>query len=270
MPTAVVNGLELYCEQTGGAGEPLVLVHGAWTEHRTWDRIVPALARSFRVLAYDRRGHSLSARPAGQGSIRDDVADLGALIERFNFAPAHVVGNSFGGSVALRLAAERPDLFRTLNVHEPPLHGLLADHGVQSPLRSKERAALDLLEKGQMEAGARQFYETVIGRAWEELPVARREAWVFNAVTFLDEQRDPEWLALDLTSLATFSPPVLLTHGDQSDPSFALIIDQLARALPRAQRRTLLGASHAPQGSHPDDYVQTIEWFIRHSVSGRT
>jgi pimeloyl-ACP methyl ester carboxylesterase len=124
MSTVKINGLDLYCEQRG-TGDPVVLVHGAWTDHHTWDRIGPVLARSFLVLTYDRRGHSRSVRPAGQGSIREDVADLAALLERFHLAPAHVVGNSFGGSIALRLASERPDLFRSLSVHEPPLRGLL-------------------------------------------------------------------------------------------------------------------------------------------------
>jgi pimeloyl-ACP methyl ester carboxylesterase len=54
MPTATVNGLELYWEQTGTTGEALVLVHGGWGDHRTWDGIVPRLARSFRAQTMDR------------------------------------------------------------------------------------------------------------------------------------------------------------------------------------------------------------------------
>jgi pimeloyl-ACP methyl ester carboxylesterase len=91
----------------------------------------------------------------------------------------------------------------------------------------------------------------------------------FNAVTFLDEHRDPEWLALDLPSLATFSRPVLLTHGDHSDPTFSLILDQLARVLPRAEKRPLLGVGHGPHVSHPGDYAQTIESFIRQCEAER-
>jgi pimeloyl-ACP methyl ester carboxylesterase len=265
MPTVRINGLDLYCEQTG-AGEPVVLVHGAWTDHHTWDRIVPVLARSFLVLTYYRRGHSESERPPGQGSIREDVADLGALIEQSRLAPAHVVGNSFGGSISLRLASERPDLLRSVNVHEPPLRGLLEDRGAHSSLASREHAVLLLLEKGQIEAGARQFAETIIGPgSWDRFPPERRQTYVFNAVTFLDEQRDPECLTLDLPSLANFSRPVLLTHGDQSDPTFPPILDQLAQVVPRAEKRRLLGGGHGPQVSHPADYVQTIESFIRHS-----
>ena len=110
MPTAVFNGVKLYYEEAG-SGQPLVLVHGSWTDLRSWDMVVPSLAERFRVVTYDRRGHSRSERPAGQGSVHEDVADLAAVIESLGLAPAHVIGNSFGGSIVLRLAAERPELF---------------------------------------------------------------------------------------------------------------------------------------------------------------
>jgi pimeloyl-ACP methyl ester carboxylesterase len=100
----------------------------------TWRLVVPDLTRSFRVLTYDRRGHSLSERPLGQGSRREDEEDLAALMEALDLTPAHVAGNSFGGSIALGLAARRPDLFRSLIVHEPPLMGLVADDAEHRPL----------------------------------------------------------------------------------------------------------------------------------------
>ena len=123
MPTAIVNGVSLYWELTGNAGEPLILVHGSWDDHHGWDRIVPTLGRSFRVLTYDRRGHSRSERRGGQGSVHEDVFDLACLIEQLGLGPAHILGNSFGGVIVLRLAALRPDVFRTLLVHEPPAWG---------------------------------------------------------------------------------------------------------------------------------------------------
>jgi pimeloyl-ACP methyl ester carboxylesterase len=78
MSISVINGVKLYWELSGQTGDPLVLVHGSWGDHYGWDQIVPALARSFRVLTYDRRGHGQSERLAGQGHISEDVADLAA------------------------------------------------------------------------------------------------------------------------------------------------------------------------------------------------
>jgi pimeloyl-ACP methyl ester carboxylesterase len=57
-----VNGLRLYYE-LHGKGDPLVLVDGAWADATNWRFVVPGLAASFRVLVYDRRGHSRSERP---------------------------------------------------------------------------------------------------------------------------------------------------------------------------------------------------------------
>ena len=91
MATAEVNGVRLRYELAAGGESPLVLVHGSWGDHHIWDGIVPALAQSFRVLTYDRRGHSDSQRPTGQGSVLDDVADLAALIEQLDLAPAHIL-----------------------------------------------------------------------------------------------------------------------------------------------------------------------------------
>jgi pimeloyl-ACP methyl ester carboxylesterase len=101
MTTHHVNGVDLYANLSGN-GEPLVLVHGSWVDHRSWDFVVPALAESFQVLTYDRRGHSASERPAGQGSVSEDADDLAGLIDKLSLAPAHVASNSFGAVVALR------------------------------------------------------------------------------------------------------------------------------------------------------------------------
>jgi pimeloyl-ACP methyl ester carboxylesterase len=65
MPTATVNGVRLFYTLTGEAEPPLVLVHGSWGDHHSWDRVVPALTERFRVLVYDRRATAIViARPA--------------------------------------------------------------------------------------------------------------------------------------------------------------------------------------------------------------
>ena len=50
MPTAVFNGVKLYYEEAG-SGQPLVLVHGSWTDHHSWDLVAPSLAERFRVVS---------------------------------------------------------------------------------------------------------------------------------------------------------------------------------------------------------------------------
>ena len=137
------NGVDLYYESHGAAGPSVVLVHGRG-DHHTWDAMVPLLARRCRVTAYDRRGHGLSAQANVHG-MREDAADLAALIEQLGAAPAHVVGNGVGATVVLLLVIERPELFASVAVHEPNPRSLdvdrlaayggplLVTHGDQSP-----------------------------------------------------------------------------------------------------------------------------------------
>jgi pimeloyl-ACP methyl ester carboxylesterase len=158
-----VNGVELFYE-VSGAGEPLVLVHGSWGDHHNWDPVVAPLSESFKVVVYDRRGHSRSERPAGQGSVYDDADDLAALIEALEPGPAHVVGNSFGSIVAMNAAIRHPEVFATLVAHEPPLLGMLAGTRFEPALEEVNRrvgAVIELLAAGEDEAGAKLFVETV-------------------------------------------------------------------------------------------------------------
>ena len=262
-----VNGARLFYELTG-SGDPLVLVHGSWVDHTSWQLVVPDLARSFRVLTYDRRGHSLSERPLGQGSRREDEEDLAALMEALDLAPAHVVGNSFGGSIALGLAARRPDLFRSLIVHEAPLMGLVAHDAELRPLMmefwGRIESVVDQLRAGESEGGTRRFVEEVaLGPgAWEQLPEEVRQMNMNNAPTFLDEVQDPKAADLDVSALLRFSSPVLLTEGDQSPPWFPKIVSKLAGAIDGAERLTFSGAGHVPQLTHPDEYVRAVVKFI--------
>ena len=100
---------------------------------------------------------------------------------------------------------------------------------------------------------------------WERLPEEAREIAMNNTSTFLDEQRDPEWAGLGLTDLARFSSPALLTQGDQGPRWFLKIIAKLDQTMEGAEVRTIPGAGHIPQETHPGAYVATPTDFIRRS-----
>jgi pimeloyl-ACP methyl ester carboxylesterase len=275
MSNTNINGVRLYWELSGDEGELLVLVHGSWGDHNNWAGVVPRLSRSFRVLTYDRRGHSQSERPGGQGNVSEDVGDLAALIEVVGGAPAHIVGNSFGGSIVLRLAGERPDLFRSLVVHEPPLFRILENEPqaqvALSAAQERIDAVIQMLAANDLAGGAQRFIETVAfgPGAWEQLPSELRETFVFNATTWLDEMRDPETLTVDVDRLRSFAAPAMLTLGGQSPPFFALVVEQIVGVLPQAVTKTFEGAGHVPHLSHPDEYVAAVTSFARATTSGR-
>src|SRR5918994_1063846 len=152
----------------GSDGEPLLLVHGAWTGHTTWGLLVGSLARRFRVHAYDRRGHSESGRGAQAPPRRRHEDNLAAVIEALGCGPVHLVGSSYGALLALELAGRRPELVRSVVVHEPPavelhpepeLEGLFAGVAAQIAAGDAPRAA------------PRLFEEAVLGRGgWALVP----------------------------------------------------------------------------------------------------
>ena len=256
---ARVNGIRI-AYQDIGRGVPLVLVHGSWGSRHNWDRVVPGLAEHHRLVSYDRRGHSESERPLGQGTFAEDVADLAALVEALDAAPAWVIGNSVGAVIALQLAAVRPDVLRGVIVHEPPLRGHLAEGKVDAAFR----VVLDLIRSGDCAGAAERFVEDVaLGPgAWAQLPQPMRAAMVDNAPTYLDEELAPDSRTVDEAALAKYSGPVLLTSGGQSPSIYRPVLQHLVRLLPQAQRIEYAGAGHIPHVTHPEEYISTVLRFL--------
>jgi pimeloyl-ACP methyl ester carboxylesterase len=264
MPEVEANGVRIYYE-LHGSGEPLALVHGSWGDATAWGLVLPALAESFRVLVYDRRGHSRSERPDSQGSVDEDGDDLAGLLEALDLAPAKVATNSYGGNIALRLATRRPEIFRSLTCHEPPLWSLLEGDPESQAMLQQGAGSLEAvaarIADGDHEGAARQFVDEVAfgPGAWEnELRPEIRAIFVENAPTFLDELRDPNQLRVDEDALASLELPVRLTQGSESPPTFPAVIDRLVALIPGVTRETIDGAAHAPHLTTPESLFELI------------
>jgi pimeloyl-ACP methyl ester carboxylesterase len=259
------NNIQLHFE-VAGEGDPVVLVHGGWSDLHNWQPVAPGLARAFTVVAVDRRGHGGSERI--WATRRDQEDDLAALIEGLGRGPAHVAGTSFGGSIAIGLASRRPDLVRSVVAHEPPLMSLVAGDPEGQALVDQVQARLDIVlarvRRGDVQGGARQFVEEIaLGPgAWEQLPQPLRETMIDSAPAILAEQRDPDWASIDLAELSRIDRPVLLTQGTESLPWFPEIVAALAELLDSATVRTYHGAGHAPHITHPNDYLAAVTEFL--------
>ena len=264
-----INDVRLRFELTPTGDVPLVLVHGSWGSHQQWNSVAASLSQSFRVLSYDRRGHSESECLAGQGSVREDVADLVALIEALGLAPAYVAGNSFGSAITLRLAVERPDLVRGIITHEPPLFPLAAGDTTTAPalenLAAQVGSVIQRIASGD-HAGAAEQFMTRLALApgeWQQLPQDFQRTAIENAPTFLDEAKDPDALQFDLEWIAGFAKPALLTMGERSPSQYGPVLEKLAEALPHAERLTFPSAGHLPHVTHPAAYVEATTAFVR-------
>ena len=126
-------------------------------------------------------------------------------------------------------------------------------------------AVLEKIKMGETREAAILFVERIaLGPGtWKRLPLELQETFVFNAITFLDEQNDPDWMMIDLTALSRFPRRVLITKGGQSPPFFDPIVQTLAATLSDARLRTIPDAGHIPQVTHPEQYATLLREFLR-------
>jgi pimeloyl-ACP methyl ester carboxylesterase len=103
----------------GGAGPPLVLVHGLGGSVTNWVELAPLLARRFRLLVPELAGHGRSAPLPAAPTLDPFAEHVAALMEHERMPAAAVVGHSLGGTVALRLATLRPGAVRALVLAAP-------------------------------------------------------------------------------------------------------------------------------------------------------
>ncbi len=271
MPTVQANGVNLYYEMSGDHGDPMVLIHGTWGDHLRWQKVVPGLAKNFRVLTYDRRGHGQSEKSPTQGTAEEDAADISSLLEQLGLAPAHFVGTSFGATVSLKLAVKRPAVIRTLIIHEAPLFDLLANDPsytvMLTELRRRRGVVLRALELGDNVGGACLFVETMASGPgqWNSMSLAVREIFINNAENFLDESKDPLGASIDLAALSQFEKPALLTTGGKSQPFFKPVVKIVAKAIKASKIENYPDDGHTPHISNPDEFVKRTTAFIKES-----
>jgi pimeloyl-ACP methyl ester carboxylesterase len=123
-PMARINGVEIHYELVG-SGPHLVLVHGLMGSLADWrPRVVPLLADQFTVLTWDLRGHGDSDMPPSGYTSADMAADLAGLMDHVGAQRADLVGHSFGGVVALHMAALHPGRVKCLTISDSRIRAL--------------------------------------------------------------------------------------------------------------------------------------------------
>lgn len=268
MSTAALGRARIEYRLVGRHGDPTVLVHGSWTDGEVWNEVVAPLAQGLVVLSYDRRGYGASEGPAPRRPVREDSTDLAQLLESIDLFPAHLIGQGFGGVVALRLAVDRPELVRSVVAHDLPFLELLEENPVCRP-EAEEAIAELRRDQTRVRAGegtevARERWDREAGEpgAWDRIEETRRNRWVLTADRWALERDDPESLRPDRSELSGLDLPVLLTTGERSLPLYERIGAQLVEILRNSSARTLPGVGHQPQLTAPGTFVGTIVSFL--------
>ena len=271
MQRVLVNEVSLAVEEAGSDGPAVLFVHGGWTDRHAWDAVAPTLADRYRVICYDRRGHSQSERPVGNHGIETHGEDLAGLIDQLGAAPAHVVTNSIGGNVALAMAVQHADHLASLWLHEPVLLDLVDSPTLQrsvSDTWQQEEHVRESIRREDREVAARHFFDQLaVGPGtWALFPEEVRQTLVNNAPAWLQESPDAYRSVPDEEGLRTVTVPVLLTGGGARPPDYpyplSAILDRLTSLLPNADRYTFEGAGHVPHHSHPQELAQVVSDFL--------
>ena len=238
-----------------GRGTPVVLVHGFGLDHALWDPQWPALARGYRVLRYDLRGHGAAPPPAVPYS---HAADLAALLDSLDARPAHVVGLSMGGRIALRLALEVPAAVRSLTLVDSVLEG----HPMSEDWSQRWRAVIATARAGDVAAARRAWLAHPLfaptrssaeaGKAFDAM-IERYSGWHWL-------HRDPELASTRpaLEALASVSVPALVVVGEHDLPEFQAIARRLVADLPQATLAVIAGAGHLPNLEAPEAFNDVL------------
>jgi pimeloyl-ACP methyl ester carboxylesterase len=228
-----------------GAGDPAVLVHGSfgWGEE-TWHAQRP-LGDDYELRLVDRRGYGASPS-AGRADFDRDADDVAGLLD----GPAHLLGHSYGGVVALLAAARRPDTVRSLAVIEPPALGLLRGN----PLA--DAFMLDLDRAARESRDGDDYRSRFLQGFGFPPPKQRLDGGALEAATTSWHERPPSEADVPLGTLAQATFPKLVVRGawDKAPPSaqhragllFRRICDILVREL-GAVSAVFEGAAHRPQ-----------------------
>lgn len=257
-----------------GEGEPLVLVHGLGGAASNWVALAPLLQPRRRVLVPELPGHGGSEPLPGRPALEAYAESLGSLLEHEAAAPAHVVGHSFGGAVALRLAIRRPELVGALV--------LVASAGISSGGR-RARYALTLtglVQPGRRIAPHRRavarsalLRSLVFGR-WgaadpPAFPPEVAEAFLSGPARHTDTASAANALVRDdpRQDLDRVPCPCLVLWGARDTQLPIGDAFEYARRL-RAPLRTIADCGHLPIGERPDACADAIESFLG-AVGGR-
>jgi len=260
-----------YIDEGNPGQEPILLLHGEPDWSYLYRRMVPILARRFRVLAPDYLGFGRSDKPTDIGWYSYDrhTESIKALIEHLDLRGATVVVHDWGGPIGLRAAVEMKERFARLVVLNTGLFGG-ADWPTPGFMRWRsfaERVGLDLPVGRVMASSVARPMDDAVAAAYEA-PFPTREAKAGAAafpllVPITADDPVAEQMRRVAAELHSWQVPALVAWADQ-DPVLTLALGQaMADALPGAAGHVWVveGAGHMLQEDSGEEIAQRIvEW----------
>jgi pimeloyl-ACP methyl ester carboxylesterase len=256
-----------------GKGDPVLFVHGAFGDFRTWEAQMDTFAQHHRVISYSKRlsyPNKQIANDSTDVSATAHAKDLAELLKALNLEPVHLVGHSGGGNVALLTTMEHPELVRSLILGEAAVPSLLQNvPGGDSVLNGLYvkiiKPATEAFRSNDDEKGVRAFINGAMGDSlyFDNLSQQIQE----NMKTNIPEVKHnllyggpSEQVTCDV--LGKIKVPVLLVIGSKSISLFSSMNDELYRCLSNTERATIINASHGLEYDNPAEFNRIVLDFI--------
>ena len=245
------------------------MLHGFSGDSSSWEEVARRLPGRFQLLALDFLGHGQSDSPPDGASYRMEAvaADIIDLLDKSTSVPAHLLGYSMGGRLALFLALRYRDRFRSLTLES-------ASPGLPDAESRAERRRQDEKLAGAIEKkGIERFVDY-----WERLPLWESQSRLRKETLAAQRRQrlrnNPLGLANSLrglgagaqpplwTELPGLHTPTLLCVGEL-DPKFRRISEAMAALMPAAQLTTIAAAGHNIHLENPDEFCRALQSFYQ-------
>ena len=256
-----VNGARIHYERAG-SGFPVIFLHAGIADSRMWEPQVAAFAEHFDVLRPDERGFGKSELPATRWSSRGDLLQIMDLL---GLKPAHLVGCSMGGMLAIDFALDHPERVSKLVLVGSGIGGanfgkkypdLWAD--VRAADQAHDLAALNQAELKLFLAGPRRAVDTIDKRL--------RDLFLdMNATSMASDFESAPTDDLDppaVERLGEISAPTLLVVGDEDVPPVLDCIELLEQKVKGARKVVIHDAAHLPNLEHPEEFNRVVLDFL--------
>lgn len=244
--TVPVNGIEMYYEEHG-QGSPLVLLHGFGGSGQAWAPFVADLAKAFRVIVPDLRGHGHSTNPTNQFTHRQSALDVYALLDRLGIRTFQAMGISTGGMTLIHMATRQPSRVEKM---------ILIGATIYFPEQARKIMREATVESITPEDWARLRSQHAHGD--DQIRALRNE---FH--NFKDSYDDMNFTA---PFLSTITAETLIVHGDR-DAFFPVDIPvEEYKAIPRAYLWIIPNGDHVPivgNRDREDAFLETAMDFLR-------
>lgn len=262
MPYVEAGGLKQYYE-LDGHGPTIVLIHGHTLSLRMWDCVAPVLARHFRVIRYDIRGHGRSDAPPSGYHWQSYADDLVSLLEHLEVEGTCLIGFSLGGGVAIETALSFPELVNGLVLVDSVLNGFKYSEEFRqlgSSLREavRRRGVLPALEEVWLpgvlfahlknKPGLRQRLRTITSQ--------------YSGADLFDTARPLPPPTRHIDRLEEITLPTLVVAGNEDMEDFRRIARILGDGIPGSKLVELAGAGHMSLWEKPDEFLAAVLPFL--------